>query len=204
MKLLCFGDSNTYGCDPRSYLGGRYPVSVRWTGLLARATGWEIHEAGQNGREIPSRPGELQETEALLTEADGMTVMLGSNDLLQHPAFTAQDAAARMERFLLEVLSCSALTARQILLIAPPPMIPGTWVTEPRLLEESAALADCYQALTGQMGVCYADAGQWGVSLLFDGVHFTEAGHRAFAAGVQSALLNSGIALEGKQGQPTA
>ena len=24
MNVICFGDSNTYGYDPRSYLGGRY------------------------------------------------------------------------------------------------------------------------------------------------------------------------------------
>ena len=29
-RLLCYGDSNTYGYDPRSYLGGRYPDSIRW------------------------------------------------------------------------------------------------------------------------------------------------------------------------------
>ena len=35
MKLLCFGDSNTYGYDPRSYLGDRYPSSIRWVDKLA-------------------------------------------------------------------------------------------------------------------------------------------------------------------------
>ena len=35
MRLLCFGDSNTYGYDPRSYLGGRYGETVRWPCLLA-------------------------------------------------------------------------------------------------------------------------------------------------------------------------
>ena len=28
-KILCYGDSNTYGYDPRAYLGGRYPKAVR-------------------------------------------------------------------------------------------------------------------------------------------------------------------------------
>ena len=40
-RILCYGDSNTYGYDPRSYLGGRYPASVRWTALL-RAAGWPV------------------------------------------------------------------------------------------------------------------------------------------------------------------
>ena len=39
MTLLCYGDSNTYGFDPRSYFGGRYPAEVRWTHRLAQATG---------------------------------------------------------------------------------------------------------------------------------------------------------------------
>jgi len=29
-KLILFGDSNTYGYDPRGFLGGRYPEKVRW------------------------------------------------------------------------------------------------------------------------------------------------------------------------------
>ena len=29
MKVICFGDSNTYGYDPRSYFGGRYPRDSR-------------------------------------------------------------------------------------------------------------------------------------------------------------------------------
>lgn len=29
MKAICFGDSNTYGYDPRSRLGGRYDADSR-------------------------------------------------------------------------------------------------------------------------------------------------------------------------------
>ena len=35
MQIVCFGDSNTYGYDPRSYLGSRYPADGRWVDLLA-------------------------------------------------------------------------------------------------------------------------------------------------------------------------
>ena len=41
MRILCYGDSDTYGHDPRSPLGKPYPPDVRWTDRLARATGWE-------------------------------------------------------------------------------------------------------------------------------------------------------------------
>lgn len=54
MNVICFGDSNTYGYDPRGYFGGRYGADCRWVDILAAETGWTISNMGQNGREIPS------------------------------------------------------------------------------------------------------------------------------------------------------
>ena len=31
IRILAVGDSNTYGYDPDSYGGGRYPRQERWT-----------------------------------------------------------------------------------------------------------------------------------------------------------------------------
>ena len=176
MTVLCYGDSNTYGFDPRSWLGERYPADVRWTGL----------QEGQNGREIPARPGDLAELARLSGRADVTAVMLGTNDLLANARFTAEDVTVRMQNCL-EALT-AVRPASSVLLIAPPPMVPGTWVGEERLLRESARLADCCRRLAAEQGTAFADAGQWGVSLLFDGVHFSPEGHRAFADGIRRAL----------------
>lgn len=54
MKAICFGDSNTYGYDPRGYFGGRYDADSRWVDILAAETDWTGYNMGQNGREIPS------------------------------------------------------------------------------------------------------------------------------------------------------
>lgn len=179
MRFVCFGDSNTYGYDPRSFLGGRYPAEHRWVDLLAEATGWEIENLGMNGRSIPAAPDEFLLRSC--AAADGIIVMLGSNDLLQSAG--AEVAAAHMKFFLRQ------LPKRPILLVAPPPMIPGTWVTEDRLLTESRKLPLFYEALARRMdNLFFADAGKWGVELLFDGVHFSEAGHHAFAAGIREAM----------------
>ena len=35
MRILCFGDSNTYGYDPRGFFGDRYGAGDRWVDLLA-------------------------------------------------------------------------------------------------------------------------------------------------------------------------
>lgn len=53
MNVLCFGDSNIYGYDPRGYFGGRYDADSRWVDILAAKTDWNVCNMGQNGREIP-------------------------------------------------------------------------------------------------------------------------------------------------------
>ncbi len=124
-RILCFGDSNTYGYDPRSYLGGRYPASVRWTGLL-NAAGWTVINKGEKGRCIPHLAADARELGHMArgTETDIVTVMLGSNDLLQHPRPSAEVCTEQMGRFLTTLLEELPASCK-VLLIAPPPMKAG-------------------------------------------------------------------------------
>lgn len=145
-RLLCYGDSNTYGYDPRSYLGGRYPQSVRWTALL-REYGWVVINRGENGRSIPHGDGEIKAAIQSLCrmEADILTVMLGSNDLLQPSCPSARECADRMERFLTALLHVDGWgKPRKILLVAPPPMALGDWVQDEKTIAASRRLAECY------------------------------------------------------------
>lgn len=181
-RLLCFGDSNTYGYDPRSFAGGRYPSQVRWTGRMGPE--YDVINAGQNGRMIPCRSAEYAETADLLRRmgpVDLFSVMLGTNDLLN--LATAEEAAERMRRFLEAVLPL--VGNARVLLIAPPPLRPGEWVTEPEMIDRSVRYAALCGALARELGFDYADAGAWNVGLTFDGVHFSEEGHRAFAGGLR-------------------
>ena len=108
--------------------------------------------------------------------------MLGTNDLLR--GYSAEASCSRMEAFLRYIQpKCG-----EILLIAPPPMKRGAWVTEENLIAESVKLAEAYQALSLRLGIAFVNAGQWNVELTFDGVHFTEEGHRAFAEGLYAYL----------------
>lgn len=183
-RILCFGDSNTYGYDPRSYLGGRYPETVRWTGILNAGPDWEILNRGENGREIPRRPRELERAREIVARAgrlDGLIVMLGGNDLLQDPALSAEGAAGRMARFLQALAENPDTAGIKTLLAAPPPMRPGAWVSDPNLIAQSGRLAGCYQALARRLGIDFVNSGAWDIGLAFDGVHFSQEGHRAFA-----------------------
>lgn len=178
MKVICYGDSNTYGYDPRSFLGDRYPADSRWVDLLAKETGWDIENRGMNGREIPRQDIPLPD------DLDLLILMLGSNDLLQ--GADAGTAAARMEAFLRRLSLCRD----KILLIAPPPMQPGQWVWESRLIDVSRKLGDEYRHIAQRLGVRFADAAEWDIELCFDGVHFTEKGQRAFAVALAQIIEN--------------
>lgn len=137
MRVLCLGDSNTYGFDPRAYFGGRYPEKDRWVNILAQKTGWEVQNAGENGLEIPHRAYDLCVYRQFVSNClplDRVVVMLGYNDLLQG--------------------------------------------------------AEVPEVLARRMGTAFADAGQWNIELTYDNVHFSEAGHRAFAEGICPVLLS--------------
>ena len=176
MNVICFGDSNTYGYDPRGYFGGRYDGDSRWVDILAAETGWTVCNMGQNGREIPSSAPPLP------ADTDLLIVMLGINDLLQ--GRSPKQAADRLERF----LSSLSLDRSKILLIAPPPVKRGAWVSDQQLIDDSRTFARLCQALAELMGVHFANAGKWDIPLAYDGVHFTEQGHRTFAAGLLEEL----------------
>ncbi|MBR5020824.1 MAG: lipase [Oscillospiraceae bacterium] len=167
MKILCFGDSNTYGYDPRSYLGERYPLECRWTDILVEKLGYTVINLGENGREIPRRAVEF-------APADLLIIMLGTNDLLQGNSPKA--VRERMANFLEQL----AFDKSRILLVTPPPMKLGAWVPSP-------ALADASKALNYQdLGVrC---VGPWDLPLCFDGVHLTEEGHKILAERIHEAI----------------
>ena len=176
MNVICYGDSNTYGYDPRGYFGGRYNADCRWVDILAAETGWNLCNMGQNGQEIPFA------APAFPDATDLLVVMLGTNDLLQGQS--PEQAAERLERFLAAV----PLERSKIMLIAPPPMRLGEWVPSPQLIDDSRAFARLCWSLADRLGIRFADAGAWDISLAYDGVHFTEQGHKAFAAGLLEEL----------------
>lgn len=177
MKVVCYGDSNTYGYDPRGYFGGQYEAP--WPEILAAKTGWNIVNDGMNGREIPKRSVSFPQ------DTDLLIIMLGTNDLLQ--LWSPEAACEKMERF----LESLTMNRDKILLIAPPPMKFGEWVPDQELIDDSIALTKHYHALSERLGVRFADAGEWNIPLAYDGVHLTEEGHRAFADGLFN-YLNKG------------
>ena len=87
-KILCFGDSNTFGYNPNN--GSRYNENSRWTGILKNLckNNYEIIEAGCNNRTaFSNNPDGIQFTgymilpEYLKNFYDIIILAIGINDL---------------------------------------------------------------------------------------------------------------------------
>ena len=119
-----------------------------------------------------------------------MAVMLGTNDLLQEPGFTARDAAMRMESFMRKLDGTEAVKRGnlRLWLLSPPCMKRGAWVKEERLCRESEKLGQEYRKAAERRGIKFTDTGKWESPVLFDGVHFSEEGHRKFADRILEAV----------------
>lgn len=201
MKIICYGDSNTYGYDPVGSRELRYPAEDRWVNLVSGVLpdSCKIFNAGQNGREIPdngweSAEGTAQQLAAATERGDLIIIMLGGNDILLGGC-SAEKTAQKMHRFLGAVKM--EAPGREILLVAPVIMKEGYWVPDSWYIEESEKLVKVYEQLAEDMNddesihaapVRIADANKWGVELTADGVHFTKKGHKAFAEGLTETL----------------
>ena len=174
MKVVCFGDSNTWGYDPRDFFGG--PYDAIWPELLQKKTGWNVRNWGENGREIPGNPV------AFPDDMDLLILMLGTNDLLRER--TPEEISGKMEGFLRTL----PVERSNILLSAPPQLRYGVGVTDPRILRASETLSEAFRVLSLESGILFADAQDWNVELAYDGVHFTEKGHKLFAEGILKSI----------------
>lgn len=184
-RILCIGDSNTYGYDPRSYFGSRYPEGVCWADQLE---GFEVINCGLNGMTIPRNHirsvGRIRSS-----DPDLVIVMLGTNDLLS--GLSAEQIADRMEGYLTSLLSEGKL----VLLISPPILQYGEWVLDDDVVEESQELGGRYRELAERMNCMFADSGEWGIEMTFDGVHFSPEGHKTFADELNMILDNIDLRL---------
>ena len=199
-RILFFGDSNTFGYDPRAIFGGRYSEDIRWTDIVGRdMKDWlEVIPRGMNGRCIPRSNYEIESLERLIKSHMPLAyfaIMLGTNDVLltNNPD---PDEAVRNMRMLLERLMGFSETGDdsgskfEIVLIIPPLMFPGSNPHSPFWMYEEASkkLAEGYRRIAGELGLRFIDASSWMVDLDSDGVHISERGSLEFAEKMKTAL----------------
>lgn len=216
-RILCYGDSNTWGYQPVTAL--RYDENTRWPCRLQKALGGEfrIIEAGLCGRTTvlddpydPFRNGLASLGYALL-EAEPLDLVilsLGTNDL----KFSSARAAARgisalisqIQAITTRVPSDWALSvvvenrrpkAPKILVISPILVHPDIETINPRTTfagshEKSLQFAADFRQIAENSGVYFLDAAQFASPSDADGIHMTAEGHAALADAVAEAVQN--------------
>ncbi len=191
-KILCYGDSNTYGYDPRGFLGMRYPEAVRWTTILADRLNddYKILEEGMNGRPLPRLPREKNFLDSItghLTKDDLLITMLGTNDILLTAYPDANVPVQRMEG-LLQWYENGSFPFR--LMILCPVNIADRNEELSSYHEESRRMNAGFEALCEKYSVFCYNAADWNIPLSYDGVHFSEDGHRIFAEHLAGILMD--------------
>ncbi|MBM7585910.1 lysophospholipase L1-like esterase [Bacillus pakistanensis] len=133
-RIVCFGDSNTWGYDAKTM--GRFPEGVRWTSLLAERLGeeFQIVEEGLPGRtSVVDDPlfeglnGYTYLHPCLMSHApiELVVIMLGTNDTKERFNLTAYNIAQGITRLSLKAKDTTAGIKGQspnVLVIAPPPI----------------------------------------------------------------------------------
>jgi lysophospholipase L1-like esterase len=199
--IVAFGDSNTWGYDPKS--ASRYKPDVRWTGVMQRELGPDcrVIEEGLNGRTTvfddpiePDRRGADYLPPCLRSHAplDLLIVALGCNDMKKRFSASPGDIANGAERLIL-MARAEAVgpdgAPPTILLVAPPPIAKLTEFAEmfEGAKEKSAVLAQRYRAVAERQSVGFLDSGEFVACSDLDGIHFEAAAHAVLGRAIAEA-----------------
>jgi len=186
MKLLCYGDSNTFGYDPRGPIPGRYDADHRWCDLLAKSTGWTVINEGGNGRKVPEPQWGYPVIKRAMSDhapVDMVCIMLGTNDILMSYRMDVTAIVERMDALL--AFLQTGWPDTKLVLITPPPLdIPEFPESEEKLQN----LIDEYEQLAQKRDISFINNHSWNIPLAYDGAHFTEMGHQVFADALRKEL----------------
>ena len=208
-RILCYGDSNTWGAVPAE--GTRHPDDVRWTGILAAELGneYQVIEEGYNGRTtvhddpVENRLSGIAYFEACLdsqSPLDLIILMLGTNDLKARFGVDPYTIAFGFGRYLNAVKTVPMAGNRPEVLLAAPLLIDPSYKDVPLFLdmfgegavERSEKFAEAYEAFAKENGVHFIDASKYGKASVRDGVHMEAEYHeklgKAFAEKVKEIL----------------
>jgi lysophospholipase L1-like esterase len=209
--ILCYGDSNTWGCAPMAGWGipTRFGPDMRWPGVMRSLLGHGhvVAEEGLNGRttchddpvEGLHKNGEAHLPVALETHqtVDLVVVMLGTNDLKARFGLPPGDialGAGRLVRLARQSEVGPDGRPPKVLLACPAPVARLTLFSEmfAGAQEKSRALGPLYRAVAEQHGAAFVNLGDHVRSSDVDGIHLDadqqQALGRAMAQAVTAAL----------------
>jgi lysophospholipase L1-like esterase len=211
-RILCYGDSNTWGCGPTLQPPApRHPPDSRWPRVLGAELGphFEIIEEGLNARTTdtpdPAQPaitGAGVDGAAYLPAClashlplDFVVIMLGTNDLKAHFDRSPLRIALGAGR-LVDIVQRihggigTPYESPQVLLICPPPLGNMVFFADEFAggLAKSQALPAAYAAVAKAAGALFLDASTVISTDGPDGLHLSAAAQTALGRAVAEIL----------------
>ncbi len=204
-RILCYGDSNTWGCIPRwKDLGipsDRYGEAIRWPARLARLLDCQVIEEGLGGRTtMYEMPGESWRNGLTYLDPclrshrplDLVVLMLGTNDLQDCFRLTVErmgDGVRALVGTVRAVDFCGReRTAPPVLVVAPTLIKAGQGRTEvygkygcDRGGELSRHFAEVYRQAAEDLDCYFLDAALYAAPSDADGLHWMPESHIRFA-----------------------
>ncbi len=191
-KILCYGDSNTWGYNPAN--GERFDVNTRWTGVLQKLLGqnYWIIENGLNGRTTeendikkPWRHG--AEFLVLFIQSqnpfDIFILFLGSNDLKDEFDKEAKDVAKSIGN-LVDIIRENASNEVNIIVVCPAVIdfsISGVNYSFQKGESKSLELPEFYEQATKEKNCTLLDLQKYIKPSVKDGLHLDEDSHKVIA-----------------------
>lgn len=208
-RILCFGDSNTWGAIPNDF--GRYDSDTRWTGILQKELGNEyvIIEEGYCGRTtvfddpIENRLSGIKYFYPCVdshSPLDLIIIMLGTNDLKPYFGVDAGSISSALKNYV-SALKVIPLAGRQpqILLVSPI-LIDSSYKNNSISLScfgyhadiRSQKLAKNYKEFADTFFLHYMNASEYAKASKLDGIHMDAENHKklgiAFAKKIKEIL----------------
>lgn len=199
MRILCFGDSNTWGSRPDN--NERFGDDERWPKVLRKLLGTdaEVIEEGHNGRTtVWSDPveGKLSGFEYLMpcieshVPFDVLIIMLGTNDCKERYGVNAPTIAFGLNRMVRQARFIAAeQKCHPRIIIVAPAVIKPVYAEHPvmgglfgRFSDiKSAGLAEEYRCLAAENGCTFVDANDYAEASDIDGIHLDRENHGRLA-----------------------
>ncbi len=201
-RIVCFGDSNTYGFSP--FDGSRYSADVRWTGVLDKLLGekFEVVNEGKNARTIafddPYNEGcngmaDIGSCIDANAPFDLMIIMLGTNDLKAYFESTPQmiaDNLLKMCELVREKTDAKLLLASPMLLGDQIEFSPLRLEFGRQQVQYSFELAPYIEAVAKKIGADFIDIAVVAMSSDVDCLHLVPEEHEKLAQAMHRKVLD--------------
>lgn len=202
-RIICFGDSNTWGYD--AVTDGRFAEEVRWTGRLKEILGpaYDVVEEGLCGRttvfEDPLNEGLCGLSylhPCLMTHSpvDYLVIMLGTNDCKERFSATPKNIADGLKRLILKARHTDAWRGEPGILVVAPGPIQAECEQSPvagemgRCSEKSRCLAEEYRICAKEYDCDYLDAGLFVRMNHIDYMHLDADSHEKLALEIAAVI----------------